>query len=306
MELNFLLFPAPPPSYSFKSHPGQIVFVPRAPLNGLKSDFSLPLKGGRGDSAHIPCMFLRYPSGSSKVILYFHGNAEDVGHTVELLEHVRDSLGIHIICVEYPGYGIYAGSPDATRVTEDAINVYDYIAFECKWGEENTIVFGRSIGTGPAVQLAALKKPAALLLMSAYTSLRAVIRKIAGRVLQYAVRERFRNREAIKTVTCPVFLIHGMKDTLIPYAQSQELLQACHSAPCYLSLPEEMDHSEFDFLNDLSFPLKEFLNKFDIRTEVLHKENATIPFPESALAFPASDPPVNPPGFIKRLVQKYL
>lgn len=305
MELNFVLFPAPAPSYSYSSHQGQLLFIPRAPTAAFKSDFSLPANFGK-EPAHIPCLFLKSPGGSSKVIIYFHGNAEDIGHTLELMEHVRDSLGIHIICVEYPGYGIYKGSSDANRIIEDGLNVYDYIANECKWGEENIVVFGRSIGTGAAVQIAGCRKPAALLLMSAYTSIRGVIKNIAGSILQYAVRERFRNKELMKLVTCPVFLIHGLKDTLIPYSESQELLQACNCAPCYLSLPEDMDHSEFDFLNDLSFPVKEFLNKFDIRTEAISKELGSLPFPEMLTVMPPNFPPVDPPGFFKRLLQKYL
>ena len=300
MELNFILFPAPPPSYTVASLAGKLLFVPRAPVSSFKSDFSAAKTYG-SEPSHIPCLFLKSPTGSSKIILYFHGNAEDVGHSQELLEHIRDSIGHNIICVEYPGYGVYPGSPDSERLTEDATNVFDYIATEMKIGEENILVFGRSIGTGLAVHLAATKHPAALVLMSAYTSLRAVIKKIAGKVLQYVVRERFRNKDAMKHVVCPVFLIHGIRDQLIPYTQSQELLQACQNAPCYLSLPEEMDHTEFDFLNDLSFPLKEFLHKFDIK-----RENTSIVLAESLFEKPLGYPDVQPPGLLRRLVQKYL
>lgn len=300
MELNFVLFPAPPPAYTYSLLANRLIFIPRAPIINYKSDFTASHDFG-DEPKHIPCLMLKSPTGSSKVLLYFHGNAEDIGHTQELLEHLRDSIGFHIISVEYPGYGIYPGSPNATRLTEDAINVYDYLAYEAKIGEENIIVFGRSIGTGPAVHLAAIKHPAILTLMSAYTSLRAVVKNLVGRFLQYAVRERFLNKEMIKAVTCPVFLIHGMKDQLIPYQQSQELLQACQNAPCYLSLPEIMDHSEFDFLNDLSFPLKEFCNKFDIR-----KEDGNLILPEEILRKPKDFPSIGQPGFLKSIIQKYI
>ena len=57
--------------------------------------------------SHIPCLFLPYTSGSSKLLLYFHGNAEDIGLSYEMLDHLRSSLKVNILAVEYPAYGIY-------------------------------------------------------------------------------------------------------------------------------------------------------------------------------------------------------
>jgi fermentation-respiration switch protein FrsA (DUF1100 family) len=82
------------------------------------------------------------------------------------------------------------------------------------------ILFGRSLGTGPATELAAFVQPCALLLMTAYTSIRNVITSIAGKLAGFLVYERFRNIDNIKLVTCPTFLIHGSKDTLIPSSHS--------------------------------------------------------------------------------------
>ena len=60
-----------------------------------------------GEPDSIPVMLFRYVDGSSKVVLYFHGNAEDVGLSTELLDHLMPTLKVHILAVEYPGYGIY-------------------------------------------------------------------------------------------------------------------------------------------------------------------------------------------------------
>jgi len=59
--------------------------------------------------------------------------------------------------------------------------------------------------------------------MSPFTSIRAVVRDMAGKWVQYFVKERFNNLECMSRVTCPTFLVHGLKDTLIPYKHSQEL-----------------------------------------------------------------------------------
>jgi hypothetical protein len=64
----------------------------------------------------IPCMYLPYSQGSSKILIYFHGNAEDVGLATELLDYVRSLLRVHVLAIEYPGYGIYDGNPDAYQI----------------------------------------------------------------------------------------------------------------------------------------------------------------------------------------------
>ena len=58
-------------------------------------------------------MFLAYHRGSSKLLIYFHGNAEDVGLAYDFLDNLRCSLMVHILAIEYPGYGIYRGDPSA-------------------------------------------------------------------------------------------------------------------------------------------------------------------------------------------------
>ena len=81
----------------------------------------------------IPALFLPYVAdGSSKLLLCFHGNAEDLGMARELLEYLRSLLRVHVLAVEYPGYGVYQGSPDAPVIQADAQAVFDYITLVMK------------------------------------------------------------------------------------------------------------------------------------------------------------------------------
>jgi hypothetical protein len=56
---------------------------------------------------HIPCLYLPYDDGSNKIIIYFHGNAEDVGLAFDLLYLIGQRMQMHVLAVEYPGYGLY-------------------------------------------------------------------------------------------------------------------------------------------------------------------------------------------------------
>ena len=88
------------------------------------------------------------------------------------------------------------------------------------WNSRDIILFGRSIGSGPATWIAGNKNPGALLLMSPYTSIRNVVKHLTTKVLAYLVAERFRNIDCMPKITCPTFIVHGQMDTLIPFSES--------------------------------------------------------------------------------------
>jgi len=108
---------------------------------------------------------------------------------------------------------------------EDAEILYDYLTKVAGIPESALVLFGRSIGSGPATLLASRRNPGALLLMSPFTSIKDVAKNILGYMsfLSGIVYERFKNLENIKKVRCPIFLLHGQKDSLIPVSHSQKL-----------------------------------------------------------------------------------
>lgn len=252
MELNSVLFPAPKSSYSSSLFPDSIFWVPQL---------------FHGDRASIPCLYLPFISGSSKILLYFHGNAEDLGQGYRMLDFLGSTLRVHVIAVEYPGYGIYPGEATAQRVTEDACFVFDYLTDTVGISQKDILIFGRSIGSGPATYLASHRAPCALILMSAFTSIRSVARHFAGWLSQFLVADNLRNIDLMPKVRCPTFIVHGLQDTVIPYKESKELHEAC-AGPSSLLLPKMMDHNVFDFLEDLAIPFAEFLHQCNISVGV--------------------------------------
>ena len=98
----------------------------------------------------IPCLYLPYTSGSSKIILFFHANAEDIGNSYDLLSFIRYELKINILAVEYPGYGISIGQSSSDALVQDALTVYNYLTSKMGIRQDQIVVMGRSIGTGLA------------------------------------------------------------------------------------------------------------------------------------------------------------
>jgi hypothetical protein len=90
-------------------------------------------------------------------MIYFHGNAEDIGLSYEMLDHLRTSLKINIIAMEYPTYGIYEDPEGCSgdKIVNDAEDVFKFLLKETKLQAKDIILFGRSLGSGPSSYLAA-------------------------------------------------------------------------------------------------------------------------------------------------------
>lgn len=200
---------------------------------------------------------------------------------------------------------MYKGDSSEQRIQADAEAVFDYLTTKMNLHPRNIIVFGRSIGSGPATWLASRKNIGALVLMSAFTSIRAVVHHLAGKWAQYLIKERFNNLEHISRVTCPTFIVHGLKDRLIPFKHAQQLysknifLKSCKltfqldkcRGLCELVLPKDMDHIEFDFSEDFTVPLIEFLGK--ISFGLAPTKNVRITFGSELFQPPQTEITVN-------------
>jgi len=119
---------------------------------------------------------------------------------------------MHVLAVEYPGYGLYKTSrPDEEKMKEDSDSIYDYLTQVVGIKESDIILFGRSMGSGPTSYLASRKECHSLLLMSPYTSIKDAAKSLLGwaSFLSVIVYERFRNIDLIAEAKCPAFFLHG-------------------------------------------------------------------------------------------------
>jgi hypothetical protein len=143
---------------------------------------------------NIPCLYLKSIMNPKKIMLAFHGNAEDISLSSPFFSSIRNYLEITILVVEYPGYSIYVDSgATAEKIESDAEYVYNYLLVKLGYEEKNIIVFGRSIGSGPATYLGSKMRPACLVLMSPFTSLKNAVRDYLGSLAYLLIRERFDN-----------------------------------------------------------------------------------------------------------------
>lgn len=260
MDLDWLVFPSPDSSYTTDRCSGELLFIPKIEY-GVEEE-KIKEDSDQIKPKHIPCIYLRSTSNSlcPKYALFFHGNAEDINLASEILNHIRFTLSINVIAPEYPGYGVYPGRPSEEQIFADTLSIYHYLVDTLKIHSNNIIVFGRSLGTSPSTYLASKREVSALILISPMMSIQYVVRDILGKLVSYTIKDRFENYKMIEEVTCPILIIHGQNDTLIKYYHATELYNRA-KAPCELILPENMDHNEFDFFQEFSEPLLDFISR---------------------------------------------
>jgi len=172
------------------------------------------------DGASIAVLHLANPRADF-TLLYSHGNGEDLGHIAPILEELR-ALGFAVLAYDYRGYGLSnGGPPTAAGAYRDHEAVYRYATEELRIPTSRLVLYGRSVGTGPAAELAARAPVAGLVIESGFISAFRVVTRVP--LLPF---DRFPNLRNVRRARCPVLVIHGTEDEVIPLSHGRRLFAA--------------------------------------------------------------------------------
>lgn len=219
MVAHRLLFPAQQPSYS------------------LTGDyFSIPVRGG---DSKVAALYLP-GEASAFTVLFLHGNASDLGRDREFLEALHQQ-GYGVLAIDYRGFGASVGEASETSVADDARVALAWLKREKHVAPENVIVYGYSLGGGPATCLAAENKVGGLVLQSTFASAFSVRSAWVAKVL--APFDVFNNAKLLGSVNCPVWILHGGNDQVVPLGQGMELYRAAKEPKRFTAVPGA-DHGD--------------------------------------------------------------
>jgi uncharacterized protein len=164
-----------------------------------------------------------FQGSRAEVILYFHGNAGDLSGWQYVTEDFTDQ-GFSIFIIDYRGYGKSSGTVSEKGFYQDAEAAFQYLINERKISSKQIVVYGRSIGSGVAVELASKHKLRGLILESPYSSFGTLAnQKVPFFFPGLYLRTNFNNLAKINNVECPVIMVHGTLDTLIPPSHTEAL-----------------------------------------------------------------------------------
>jgi len=249
--VSSLLFQAPPSSYSYNSFPNELLWIPFS----TRSKTHTP-------SGYIPAVLL--PRSCARFLfIYFHTNGDDIGLAYSFGNRLRERLEVHVLLVEYPGYGICPGSCSEENIIAMALAAFRFVIDVLRWPEEDIIIMGRSLGAAVAVQVARIASAChGLVLVAPFLSLRDVARVHVGLLASMFLRDMFCNQRHICEVSVPTLIIHGRLDDVVPCSQGVALHELCKARKKFVS-PTNMRHNS-DLLADASFFINPMLRFFSL------------------------------------------
>ncbi|KAL5723379.1 hypothetical protein ACHQM5_006786 [Ranunculus cassubicifolius] len=220
MAAKFAFFPPTPPSYSLvvDETSGKMGFS----NVGLKENVDvLKLHTKKGNE--IIGLYVKN-SAASLTVLYSHGNAADLGQMSELFVELSVHLRVNLMGYDYSGYGQSTGKASEQNTYADIEAAYRCLEENYGTKEEDIILYGQSVGSGPTLDLASrLKRLRAVILHSPILS---------GLRVMYPVKRTYwfdiyKNIDKIPLVNSPVLIIHGTSDEVVDCSHGKQLWERC-------------------------------------------------------------------------------
>ena len=175
------------------------------------------------------------------VLLAFHGNADLAAWQVPWAEEVARRTGYAVVLAEYRGYGGLPGRPTADGVRRDALAALRVVRDELRPPPGRVALYGHSLGSAVAAELAAGAAPAALVLVSPFTSARAMARIVAARPVELAwsliSRVPYDTEARVRELDAPVWVAHGERDFIIPVRMGRAVYAAARRKGELLLIP---------------------------------------------------------------------
>jgi pimeloyl-ACP methyl ester carboxylesterase len=193
-------------------------------------------------SAGVESIFIRAADGTrvhawylkgSPLILYFGGNAEEVSWMIAPAKRAVPGAGW--LLVDYRGYGSSEGAPSEKSLIEDGLHWHDFATQ--KLGAGKVVLFGRSLGTGVAVQLAAARPVAGLVLVAPYDSMASVGQHHYPFVpVRWMLKHRFDSMAHAPAIAAPLLCLVAARDEIIPVVHSRRLFDAWRAPKRWVEL----------------------------------------------------------------------
>ena len=217
----------------------RMIFFPTSALEYTPADLDMPYEDVRIRTADGVTIhgWMVLCNGCDVTLLFFHGNAGNIGDRVENIRRLHE-IGLRVFILDYRGYGLSEGSPSEQGLYEDARAAYAYLVSRGDINPERIAIFGRSLGAAVAVDLACRVPCWRLILESTFTS----AADMAGHILPFLpmgrlITERFDSANKIARVRAPILQFHGTQDEIVPYRLGQKLFQMAPEPKEFIPIP---------------------------------------------------------------------
>lgn len=171
-------------------------------------------------------------------VVYLHGNASSVASQVNIAHYrVLRNVGLNVLAAEYHGFGGLDGVPTEATLQADARAAYDYLRISRGIPAHNVALYGWSLGSAVALDLAARLPPAAIVLEGAPASLVDLTsRRYPFFPLRLLMRSQFDSIRKIGGIPAPMLFLHGVDDQVVPIAEGRRLFEAARGVKMFVEV----------------------------------------------------------------------
>ena len=175
-----------------------------------------------------------------KTILYFHGNAGSLENRIHKINHFKD-MNINFILLAWRGFSGNKGKPTEQGLYQDARSAVKWLINQGVT-EENIIIYGESLGTGVATEIAQNKNFAGVILESPFTSMIDLGKKYYPIFpVKLLLKDKYESEKKIKNLKSPILVMHGKKDKIVPFYMGEKIFDMANN-PKFNYFTEMDDH----------------------------------------------------------------
>jgi hypothetical protein len=222
------------------------IFFPAADLYRSPAAHGLPFEDVHFDSDGNTLNGWYIPASGERVVLWMHGNAGNIADRLDQAADMKRALGASSLMFDYRGYGESEGVPTEAGLYEDAEAAYHWLTGVKGIDPLNIILYGHSLGTAVAVDLAlgSGADAGAIVLESPFTNAAAMARRMyLGLPVHLVMSVKLDNIGRIGEIEMPVLIIHGVRDTVVPFTMGRKLFKAAPEPKTFLPVAKG-DHSD--------------------------------------------------------------
>lgn len=169
-------------------------------------------------------------------LLFFHGNAGNISHRLDSLL-IFHTLNLDVLIFDYRGYGQSEGRPTEEGTYLDAEAAWHYLTSKRNIPAGDILLFGRSLGGAVAAQLASRVQAMGLALESTFTSVPDMAAQLYPLLpARWLARFQYNTKDALNTVSYPIFIAHSPEDEIIPYSHGRILFDSIRSPKQFMQL----------------------------------------------------------------------
>ena len=175
-----------------------------------------------------------------KTILYLHGNAGSLENRIHKINHFNN-MNINFLLLAWRGFSGNEGKPTEQGLYQDARSAVKWLINEGAI-EENIVIYGESLGTGVATEIAQNKNFAGVILESPFTSMIDLGKKHYPIFpIKLLLKDKYESEKKIKNLKSPILVMHGKKDKIVPFYMGEKIFDMANN-PKFNYFTEMDDH----------------------------------------------------------------